>query len=89
MFDSVKVDLRDIVLLEPEGRQNLLGFIETGVGDINYAAYLEEVATHTHTLTHTHTQTHRQTHTHKHTLYVCYRLILSFPFQKLHKWSRN
>ncbi|XP_046878635.1 prominin-1-A isoform X3 [Hypomesus transpacificus] len=43
MFDSVKVDLRDIVLLEPEGRQNLLGFIETGVGDINYAAYLEEV----------------------------------------------
>ncbi|XP_062331797.1 prominin-1-A isoform X4 [Osmerus eperlanus] len=43
MFDSVKVDLRDIILLEPEGRQNLLGFVETGVGDINYAAYLEEV----------------------------------------------
>uniref|UniRef100_A0A8C8K0B8 Prominin-1-A-like n=1 Tax=Oncorhynchus tshawytscha TaxID=74940 RepID=A0A8C8K0B8_ONCTS len=37
------IDLRVIVLLESEGKQNLIGFSETGVDRINYAAYLEEV----------------------------------------------
>uniref|UniRef100_A0A8C7MI76 Prominin 1a n=1 Tax=Oncorhynchus kisutch TaxID=8019 RepID=A0A8C7MI76_ONCKI len=43
MFNDVKIDLRVIVLLESEGKQNLIGFSETGVDRINYAAYLEEV----------------------------------------------
>ncbi|XP_023848505.1 prominin-1-A-like isoform X1 [Salvelinus sp. IW2-2015] len=43
MFNGVKIDLRVIVLLESEGKQNLIGFSETGVDRINYAAYLEEV----------------------------------------------
>ena len=43
MVDGVKVDLRGIVLLETEGKDNLVLFTETGIGDINYAAYLEEV----------------------------------------------
>uniref|UniRef100_A0A4W5QIT8 Prominin 1a n=1 Tax=Hucho hucho TaxID=62062 RepID=A0A4W5QIT8_9TELE len=43
MFDSVKIDLRGIVLLESEGKQSLIDFSETGVAEINYAAYLEEV----------------------------------------------
>uniref|UniRef100_A0A8C7ULH5 Prominin 1a n=1 Tax=Oncorhynchus mykiss TaxID=8022 RepID=A0A8C7ULH5_ONCMY len=42
MFNDVKIDLRVIVLLESEGKQNLIGFSETGVNRINYAAYLEE-----------------------------------------------
>ncbi|KAI1883694.1 hypothetical protein AGOR_G00234190 [Albula goreensis] len=42
-FDGVKVDLSSIVLLESEGRQNLIRFSNTGVGEINYALYLEEV----------------------------------------------
>ncbi|CAB1337402.1 unnamed protein product [Coregonus sp. 'balchen'] len=42
MFDSVKIDLRGIVLLESEGKQSLIDFSETGVAEINYAAYLEE-----------------------------------------------
>uniref|UniRef100_A0A673WY53 Prominin 1a n=1 Tax=Salmo trutta TaxID=8032 RepID=A0A673WY53_SALTR len=42
MFNNVKIDLRVIVLLESEGKQNLIGFSETGVDRINYAAYLEE-----------------------------------------------
>ncbi|KAG9347161.1 hypothetical protein JZ751_006088 [Albula glossodonta] len=41
-FDGVKVDLSSIVLLESEGRQNLIRFSNTGVGEINYALYLEE-----------------------------------------------
>ncbi|XP_031413746.1 prominin-1-A [Clupea harengus] len=43
VVDGVKVDLRGIVLLETEGKDNLVLFTETGIGDINYAAYLEEV----------------------------------------------
>ncbi|KAM9513875.1 prominin-1-A-like isoform 10-T10 [Salvelinus alpinus] len=43
MFDSVKINLRGIVLLESEGKQSLIDFSETGVAEINYAAYLEEV----------------------------------------------
>ncbi|XP_062380569.1 prominin-1-A isoform X3 [Sardina pilchardus] len=43
VIDGVKVDLRGIILLEAEGKDNLVRFTETGIGDINYAAYLEEV----------------------------------------------
>uniref|UniRef100_A0A3Q0SE94 Prominin 1a n=1 Tax=Amphilophus citrinellus TaxID=61819 RepID=A0A3Q0SE94_AMPCI len=42
-LDSVKIDLRGIILLEAEGRQNLLDFSEAGLSEINYADYLEEV----------------------------------------------
>ncbi|XP_041931310.1 prominin-1-A isoform X4 [Alosa sapidissima] len=43
VIDGVKVDLRGIILLESEGKDNLVRFTETGIGDINYADYLEEV----------------------------------------------
>uniref|UniRef100_A0AAY4BFP3 Prominin-1-A-like n=1 Tax=Denticeps clupeoides TaxID=299321 RepID=A0AAY4BFP3_9TELE len=43
-IDGIRVDLRGIVLLETEGRKNLVDFTEAGIGDINYAAYLEEVS---------------------------------------------
>ncbi|KAL2097458.1 hypothetical protein ACEWY4_006665 [Coilia grayii] len=43
VFSSVKVDLEGIVLLEQEGRDNLLNFASTGVGEIDYEAYLAEV----------------------------------------------
>uniref|UniRef100_A0A3P8PPA5 Prominin 1a n=1 Tax=Astatotilapia calliptera TaxID=8154 RepID=A0A3P8PPA5_ASTCA len=46
-LDSLKIDLRGIILLEAEGRQNLLDFSEAGLSEINYADYLEEV-THQH-----------------------------------------
>lgn len=42
-LDSVKIDLRAIILLEAEGKQNLLDFSEAGLLEINYADYLEEV----------------------------------------------
>ncbi|XP_030001152.1 prominin-1-A isoform X1 [Sphaeramia orbicularis] len=40
---SVKIDLRGIILLEAEGKQNLLDFSEAGLSEINHADYLEEV----------------------------------------------
>uniref|UniRef100_A0A8D3ECR8 Prominin 1a n=1 Tax=Scophthalmus maximus TaxID=52904 RepID=A0A8D3ECR8_SCOMX len=43
LLDSVKIDLRGIILLEAEGKQNLLDFSEAGLAEINYADYLEEV----------------------------------------------
>uniref|UniRef100_A0A669BT10 Prominin 1a n=1 Tax=Oreochromis niloticus TaxID=8128 RepID=A0A669BT10_ORENI len=43
VLDSLKIDLRSIILLEAEGRQNLLDFSEAGLSEINYADYLEEV----------------------------------------------
>lgn len=49
-LDSVKIDLRGIILLEAEGKQNLLDFSEAGLLEINYADYLEEV---THIFSHT------------------------------------
>ena len=49
-LDSVKIDLRGIILLETEGKQNLLDFSEAGLSEINYADYLEEV-THTYYIT--------------------------------------
>lgn len=48
-LNSVKIDLRGIILLEAEGKQNLRDFSEAGLSEINYADYLEEVTqTHTH-----------------------------------------
>uniref|UniRef100_A0AAY4A3P3 Prominin-1-A-like n=1 Tax=Denticeps clupeoides TaxID=299321 RepID=A0AAY4A3P3_9TELE len=40
---GVKVDLQNIVLLEQEGRDSLLNFANTGLGDIDYQAYMTEV----------------------------------------------
>uniref|UniRef100_A0A3B4EKA4 Prominin 1 b n=1 Tax=Pygocentrus nattereri TaxID=42514 RepID=A0A3B4EKA4_PYGNA len=45
-FEGVKVDLRSIILLDSEGKENLISFTETGIGEINFAAYLEEVRSH-------------------------------------------
>lgn len=42
-LDSIKIDLRAIILLEAEGKQNLMDFSEAGLSEINYADYLEEV----------------------------------------------
>uniref|UniRef100_A0A8C6KFR2 Prominin 1a n=1 Tax=Nothobranchius furzeri TaxID=105023 RepID=A0A8C6KFR2_NOTFU len=42
-LDNVKIDLRGIILLEAEGKQNLRDFSEAGLSEINYADYLEEV----------------------------------------------
>ncbi|XP_052429932.1 prominin-1-A isoform X9 [Carassius gibelio] len=42
-FEGMKVDLRGIILLESEGKQNLISFTETGISEIDFAAYLEEV----------------------------------------------
>ncbi|XP_056113234.1 prominin-1-A isoform X10 [Rhinichthys klamathensis goyatoka] len=42
-FEGMKVDLRGIILLESEGKQNLISFTETGINDIDFAAYSEEV----------------------------------------------
>uniref|UniRef100_A0A8B9HIL0 Prominin 1a n=1 Tax=Astyanax mexicanus TaxID=7994 RepID=A0A8B9HIL0_ASTMX len=42
-FEGVRVDLRSIILLDAEGKQNLISFTETGIGEINFAAYLEEL----------------------------------------------
>lgn len=50
-LDSIRIDLRGIILLEAEGKQNLLDFSEAGLSEINYADYLEEV---THLTSHPH-----------------------------------
>ncbi|XP_061107756.1 prominin-1-A isoform X4 [Conger conger] len=42
-INDVRVDLSNIVLLETEGRHNLIQFSNTGVDEINYSLYLEEV----------------------------------------------
>uniref|UniRef100_A0A8C1CXW0 Prominin 1a n=1 Tax=Cyprinus carpio carpio TaxID=630221 RepID=A0A8C1CXW0_CYPCA len=42
-FEGMKVDLRGIILLESEGKQNLISFTKTGINEIDFAAYLEEV----------------------------------------------
>lgn len=42
-LSSMRIDLRGIILLEAEGKQNLLDFSEAGLLEINYADYLEEV----------------------------------------------
>lgn len=65
-LNSIKIDLRGIILLEAEGKQNLQDFSEAGLSEINYADYLEEVTqTHTHIPTYsTTTHTHRKTGKH-------------------------
>lgn len=50
IFNGVKVDLEGIILLEEEGKDNLINFANAGLGEIDYGAYLSEV---THTKTHT------------------------------------
>ncbi|XP_059198729.1 prominin 1 b isoform X3 [Centropristis striata] len=43
VFESVQVDLQDITLLEQAGRDNLINFANSGVGQVDYEAYLTEV----------------------------------------------
>ncbi|XP_070683792.1 prominin 1 b [Pempheris klunzingeri] len=43
VFDSVQVDLHDITLLEQAGRDNLINFANSGLGQIDFEAYLAEV----------------------------------------------
>lgn len=43
MLESVQVDLQDITLLEQAGRDNLINFANSGVGQIDYETYLAEV----------------------------------------------
>ncbi|XP_055061357.2 prominin 1 b isoform X2 [Misgurnus anguillicaudatus] len=43
IFNSVNVDLQGIVLLDQEGKDNLIDFANTGIGQINYQVYLSEV----------------------------------------------
>lgn len=45
-FGDVKVDLKTIVLLSAEGKQNLISFTETEINKIDFAAYIEEVHSH-------------------------------------------
>src|SRR4029434_8977307 len=73
-----------VVLLEQEGRDNLLNFANTGVGEIEYEAYLAEVPTNTPANmqistkhTHTHTQTHTHTHSFKDGQPHTYRNVIS------------
>ncbi|XP_054886378.1 prominin-1-A-like isoform X4 [Poeciliopsis prolifica] len=42
-LENFQIDLRAIILLEAEGKQNLLDFSEAGLSEINYADYLDEV----------------------------------------------
>ncbi|KAJ8000426.1 hypothetical protein DPEC_G00180010 [Dallia pectoralis] len=43
VFDGVKIDLHTVMLLEQEGRDSLITFSNTGIGEPNYSAYLAEV----------------------------------------------
>ncbi|XP_038127810.1 prominin 1 b isoform X3 [Cyprinodon tularosa] len=43
VFDGVQVDLKDIMLLDQASRDNLINFANSGLGDIDYQAYLAEV----------------------------------------------
>lgn len=43
LFNSVNVDLQGMLLLEQEGKDNLIDFANTGIGEIDYQAYLTEV----------------------------------------------
>ncbi|KAM4732877.1 prominin-1-A isoform 5-T6 [Anableps anableps] len=42
-LESFRINLRGIILLEAEGKQNLRDFSEAGLSEINYADYLDEV----------------------------------------------
>lgn len=43
VFESVQVDLQDITLLEQAGRDNLINFANSGLGQIDYEAYMAEI----------------------------------------------
>ncbi|XP_051718592.1 prominin 1 b isoform X2 [Ctenopharyngodon idella] len=43
IFNSVNVDLQGMLLLEQEGKDNLIDFANTGIGEIDYQVYLTEV----------------------------------------------
>ncbi|XP_058252505.1 prominin-1-A isoform X6 [Hemibagrus wyckioides] len=43
-LDDMKVDLKTIILLSEEGKQNLSSFNETGITNIDFAAYIEELS---------------------------------------------
>ena len=43
VFENVQVDLQDIALLEKAGRDNLINFANSGIGQIDYETYLSEV----------------------------------------------
>ncbi|XP_014824157.1 PREDICTED: prominin-1-A-like isoform X2 [Poecilia mexicana] len=43
VLEGVQVDLRDIMLLDQAGRDNLMNFANSGVGEIDYPVYLAEV----------------------------------------------
>ncbi|XP_045072337.1 prominin 1 b isoform X2 [Coregonus clupeaformis] len=43
VLEGVSIDLQSMVLLEQDGRDNLLTFSTAGIGDISYDAYLAEV----------------------------------------------
>lgn len=44
VFDSVQVDLQGITLLEQAGRDNLINFANSGIGQIDFQVYLTEVS---------------------------------------------
>uniref|UniRef100_A0AAQ5YJ37 Prominin 1 b n=1 Tax=Amphiprion ocellaris TaxID=80972 RepID=A0AAQ5YJ37_AMPOC len=43
LFEGVQVDLQNVTLLEQAGRDNLINFANSGIGQIDYDAYLTEV----------------------------------------------
>lgn len=43
MFEGIQVDLQDVTLLEQAGRDNLISFANSGIGQIDYENYLAEV----------------------------------------------
>ncbi|KAM9856591.1 LOW QUALITY PROTEIN: prominin 1 b [Aulostomus maculatus] len=43
VFEGVHVDLQDTTLLEQAGRDNLINFANSGIGQIDYEAYLAEI----------------------------------------------
>nr|XP_019956697.1 PREDICTED: prominin-1 isoform X3 [Paralichthys olivaceus] len=43
VFENVQVDLQDITLLEQAGRDNLINFANSGIGQIEYETYLAEL----------------------------------------------
>ncbi|XP_051784222.1 prominin-1-A-like isoform X5 [Erpetoichthys calabaricus] len=43
MLGNINVNMSAVILLEDAGRQNLINFTQTGIGSINYPAYLAEI----------------------------------------------
>ena len=43
VLEGVQVDLTEITLLEQAGRDNLMNFANSGIGQIDYPGYLAEV----------------------------------------------